>query len=126
MTMLPESALASPIELTQEMTRATEAMRRALTGLVPGSRLDLDSVMQAFRGVQRVSEIRRELRSARQNARGAEYARCEAEYRAALADWDRHLPRLHGWLLAERARLGSRSGHAQRVRAWIDADRQTR
>lgn len=108
------------------MARATAAMRRALASLIPGSRLDLGSVLAAFRGVQRVSEIRRELRSTRQSAQGAEYARCEAEYRATLADWDRHLPRLHGWLLAERARLGARSGHVQQVRAWIDADQQTR
>ena len=108
------------------MMRATAALRRALEGLAPGSHLDLDSVLAAFRGVQRVSEIRRELRSSRQSARTPEYARCEAEYRAALADWDRHLPRLHGWLLAERARLGSRNGHVSQVRAWMDGDRQTR
>lgn len=124
--MSSEFAPASNTELAQEMTRATAAMRRSLVGLTPGSRLDLKSVLPAFRGVQRVSEIRRALRLARQSAHGAEYVRCEAEYRATLAEWDRHLPRLHGWLLAERVRLGARSGHVQQVRAWIDADRQTR
>jgi len=36
---------------------------------------------------------------------GAALNRALTEYRAALTEWDRHLPRLHGWLLAERARL---------------------
>lgn len=108
------------------MARATAAMRSALAGLTPGARLDLNSVLGAFRSVQRVSEIRCDLRSSGQSAHGAEYVRVEAEYRATLAEWDRHLPRLHGWLLAERARLGARSGHVQQVRAWMDADQQTR
>lgn len=126
MTTAPELAPTLPTELAQEMARATAAMRRALASFAPGMRLDLDSMLGAFRGVQKVSEMRRELRSTRRSAQSGEYARCEAEYRAVLAEWDRHLPRLHGWLLAERARLGARSGHVQQVRAWIDADQQTR
>ena len=123
---LPDSAPATAVHLAQEMARATEAVRRILAQLAPGSRLELESVLEAFRTVQKVSEIRRALRPAEQSAQGAEYAHCESEYRAALEGWDRQLPRLHGWLLAERGRLGSRSGHVGQVRSWIEADQQTR
>lgn len=126
MTMSPELAPASPAELAQEMTRAIACMQSALAGLTPGSRLVLESVLGAFRSVQKVSEIRCDLRSSGQRAQGAEYVRCEGEYRATLAEWDRHLPRLHGWLLAQRVRLGARLGHVHQVSAWIDADQQTR
>lgn len=125
--MSPEAATAAAAaELAREMAKATEAIRRALAQLAPGSRLKLESVLEAFRTVEKVSEIRRALNLAGRNAQDAEYTRCESEYRAALAEWDRHLPRLHGWLLAERGRLGARSGHIRLVRAWIDADQQTR
>lgn len=125
--MLPEAATAAAAaDLAQEMAKATDAIRRALAQLAPGSRLKLESVLEAFRAVEKVSEIRRALNLGGRKAQGAEYIRCESEYRAALEDWDRHLPRLHGWLLAERGRLGARSGHAQLVRAWVDANRQTR
>ena len=125
MTTLPEPP-ASEEELAEEMRRATKAMERVLAGLVQGSELELESLQEAFRGVQRVGEVRRHQELQQRGLREAEYGRCEAEYRAALADWNRHLPRLHGWLLAERSRLGSRSGHAHLVRAWLEADRQTR
>lgn len=119
----PETSLESK-ELACEMESATAAIRRALEGLAPGSRLELGNFLEAFRGVQRVSEFRHSLQ--RTHASDTDSTRADAEYRAALADWERHLPRLHGWLLAERTRLGSRSGHANLVRAWVDADQRTR
>lgn len=126
MTAPEAAAVISTANLMQGMAGTTQAMRRALGGLAPGSRLELETVLAAFRGVHRVSEMRHALKTKRHDSSSAEYVRCEAEYQGALRDWDRHLPRLHGWLLAERSRLRSRSGHAHLVRAWVDADRQTR
>jgi hypothetical protein len=52
--------------------------------------------------------------------------RALSEFRSALVEWYRNLPRLHGWLLAERARLSCRRAHAESVQTWIETDRQTR
>ena len=49
-----------------------------------------------------------------------------SEYRAALQEWREQLPRLHGWLLAEKTRLEARRAHEGGVRAWFRAQRQTR
>ncbi len=119
--------MQSPPEAGQ-IERATEAIRRALSGLQPGTRLALDDVFAAFIAVRHVTELRFDARPAPVPAAqpGATWNRARTEYRAALIDWDRHLPRLHGWLLAERARLNSRRVHAGSVQTWIETDRQTR
>jgi hypothetical protein len=49
-----------------------------------------------------------------------------SEYRTALGEWREQLPRLHGWLLAEKTRLEARRAHETGVRAWFGAQRQTR
>ena len=48
------------------------------------------------------------------------------EYRTALREWHEQLPRLHGWLLAEKTRLEVRRAHENGVHAWFGAQRQTR
>jgi hypothetical protein len=48
------------------------------------------------------------------------------EYRTALREWNEQLPRLRGWLLAEKTRLEARRAHETGVRAWFGAQRQTR
>ena len=125
MTTLPEPAV-SRAELADEMKRATKAIRRALAGLAPGCELQPESLLEVFQGVHRVRESRPVQKPRERGSSDLDYVRCEAAYRDALADWNRHLPRVHGWLLAERARLESRNGHVSQVRAWMDADRQTR
>jgi hypothetical protein len=113
---------------TEQIERATTAIRRALSGLVPGTRLALDDVFAAFIEVRDVTEMRlatQSITSPLVNT-GAALNRALTEYRAALTEWDRHLPRLHGWLLAERARLSSRRVHAGSVQSWVETDRQTR
>jgi hypothetical protein len=49
-----------------------------------------------------------------------------SEYRAALREWHEQLPRLRGWLLAEKTRLATRRAHETGVRAWFRAQGQTR
>ena len=119
--------MQSPLE-AEQIERATAAIRRALSGLQPGARLALDDVFAAFIEVRHVTELRFDARSAPVLTAppGAVLTRALTEYRAALLEWDRHLPRLHGWLLAERARLSSRRVHVGSVQTWIETDRQTR
>jgi hypothetical protein len=113
---------------TEQIERATTAIRRALSGLQPGTRIALDDVFAAFIEVRHVTEMRLATQSIASPSvkTGAALNRALKEYRAALTDWDRHLPRLHGWLLAERARLSSRRVHAVSVQSWVETDRQTR
>lgn len=110
-----------------EIRKAADAIRSALEGLEPGVQPELKHVSAAFVEVERVIEFRRRSRTNNCNDRmpGAT-ALALAGYRAALAEWDRQLPRLHGWLLAERARLSARRAHAGSVETWIETDRQTR
>jgi hypothetical protein len=53
-------------------------------------------------------------------------AHAVSEYRAALAELKPHLPRLEGWLLAERGRLVMRRSHAVSVTNWTEANGKTR
>lgn len=119
--------MQAPIEY-EHVERATMAIRRALNGLRPGTRPAVDDVFAAFIEVRRVTELRTSALTANRPAAqtGATLTRCLTEYRAALKDWDRHLPRLHGWLLAERSRLSSRRIHAGSVQSWVETARQTR
>lgn len=124
---MPNHHIQSPLEAGQ-IERATEAIRRALSGLQPGARLALDDKFAAFIAVCHVNELRFDARAAPVPTAQPEADLNQAltEYRAALIEWDRHLPRLHGWLLAERARLSSRRVHGGSVQTWIETDRETR
>lgn len=126
MAMSPKPSVDWPeppeLALTQAMADAAAAMRRTLAGMAPGSTLVLADVASAFKHVERVGSLQRTLRTDTLEYDALEFGRVYSDYRSALADWERSLPRLHGWLLAERARLGSRSGHTQRLREWIAAN----
>ena len=113
---------------TEQIERASTAIRRALSALNAGGRVALDEVSAAFAEVRRVTEMRLAAQSLTLPSINSELEsnRALSEYRAALIEWDRHLPRLHGWLLAERARLSSRRIHAVSVQSWVATDHQTR
>jgi hypothetical protein len=113
---------------TEQIERSTAAIRRALSGLQPGTRIVLDDVFAAFIEVRHVTEMRlaMQLIASPFVNPGSALNRALTEYRTALVEWDRHLPRLHGWLVAERARLGSRRVHIESVQSWVETDRQTR
>lgn len=49
-----------------------------------------------------------------------------SEYQQLLQLFKNELPRLRGWLLAERARLAGRCAHSTAVGSWISANQQTR
>jgi hypothetical protein len=117
---------ASCIE--KQVARATEAIRLALRGLESGTRLMLEDVFAAFVEVRRVTKLRTDAQTLDLPTVPAKATsdRALSEYRSALVEWYRNLPRLHGWLLAERARLSCRRAHAESVQTWIETDRQTR
>src|SRR5438309_7517288 len=113
--------------MNRQCVRAAEAIRRALKALEPGNSVAVDDVFAAFLEVHRVTELR--LAGQAETAStwpGTKLNETLPEYRSALIEWERQLPRLHGWLLAERARLSSHRVHAGSVQAWIEMDSQTR
>jgi hypothetical protein len=55
--------MQSPLE-AEQIERATKAIRRALSGLEPGTRLALDDVFAAFIAVRHVTEMRSAARPA--------------------------------------------------------------
>lgn len=126
---------AAPFELADAMTSAAKAIRQVLAGLEPESSVSLDAVLSAFRDVERVGQRQRLLRTSASHhgseipgseISGPEIDHAYSEYRSALTEWGRQLPRLQGWLLSEQTRLRSRSNHARLVNAWMNADQQTR
>jgi len=112
----------------EQIEKATAAIRRALSGLDSRGRVALDDVFAAFVEVQHTTEMRLAAQLPTLAAVSSEVGldRALSEYRAALVEWDRQLPRLQGWLLAERARLSSRRVHAASVQSWVQTDQQTR
>jgi hypothetical protein len=56
----------------------------------------------------------------------AEVAEALHEYRRLLKEFRANLPRIQGWLLAERAKLASRRSHCAAVESWLRTGRQTR
>jgi hypothetical protein len=49
-----------------------------------------------------------------------------SEYQQILRQFKLNLPRLRGWLLAERERLARRRSHSSSVESWIRASQQIR
>ncbi|HZQ17379.1 MAG TPA: hypothetical protein VFA90_01560 [Terriglobales bacterium] len=56
----------------------------------------------------------------------AEIARALSHYKRLLWQFKVNLPRIQGWLLAERARLAARRSHSASVESWVRATQQTR
>ena len=123
-----DRSASSPPDLLVLMEGATVAIRRALGGLEPYTIPAFGDFFDAFAAVQRVTERRRNsgVLNSRSGVNNPLFNRAIAEYRYALLEWDRQLPRIHGWLLTERARLEERRAHAAGVDLWLKADRQTR
>lgn len=125
-----------PVSLSAgEIVSATNALRRAADGFKPGAQITVQLISSAFAAVRRISELRRGGDRAAANAASAdstatrkspEFERALAEYHAVLREWNQLLPRVHGWLLAEKARLEVQRLHAQSVNTWLEANKQTR
>jgi hypothetical protein len=114
------------LPLDQELARATEAIRAALKGLEPGSRLELNQVVGAFSALERVNHLRTKRLSGDEKSQQEVSAEAMSRYRAMLTQWANQLPRIYGWLLTERSRLASRRVHTQAVETWMKMDRETR
>ena len=112
---------------TQNLQEAASLLRRALATLGPGSPINLSAITEAFAAVRSVFEARpAQAASAMVSERDDEYDRARAEYNSALKEWHQQLPRLRGWLLAEKARLETNHSHAQSVRSWLETNQQTK
>lgn len=111
----------------QKLQAATSILRRALATLGPGSPINLCAITDAFAAVRSVFEARSAQGAiAMVSERDDEYDRARAEYNSALQEWHQQLPRLRGWLLAEKARLETNHSHAQSVRSWLETNQQTK
>lgn len=85
----------------------------------------MDNVKQVFAAIERIAHLRNSWKGSPASS-VPQFKRAEAQYRAALAEWAEQLPRLHGWLLAEKQRLDGRREHAQSVSTWLETQKQTR
>lgn len=112
----------------EQIISATSVLRRALASLEPGAHITLELIDSAFAAVCGVSETRRsELAGHRVPiADRPDSNQVLADYHSALREWERQLPRVQGWLLAEKARLQARSGHARSVSTWLETNQQTK
>lgn len=100
---------------------ATGTLRCALAALADGQ-IRVQTIAAAFASIRRVSEAR----VATTSSESGSSCHGWKDYHSALQEWYKHLPRIHGWLLAEKARLEGRCAHAQAVYTWIETNQQTR
>lgn len=111
----------------REIASATEKLRRAVDSLGPGGQITVQLISSAFAAVRRISELRRGGdMGLRVTHSSPEFNHATAEYQAVLKQWNGLLPRVHGWLLVEKARLEVQRSHAALVRTWLEANQQTR
>jgi hypothetical protein len=116
--MTEQELIAERDQITPERFRsATAAIRRVLQGstcLEEWGAAFAEVIDLSSRGANRAAENSAALLAARD------------EYRTVLREWHAQLPRLHGWLLAEKQRLEARRAHEAGLRAWLEAHGQTR
>ena len=108
-------------EIQMLLRDATGTLRCALATLA-GGRIRVQTIAAAFASIRRVSETR----VATISIESSSSSRGWKDYHSALQEWCKHLPRIHGWLLAEKARLEGRRAHAESVYTWIETNQQTR
>jgi hypothetical protein len=106
-------------ELVVQLSRASAALQGVLSGREQA--IDLTQLTRAFAEVQGTRTL---LESS--SPKGQEFATALAGYQLLLRQFKAELPRLHGWLLAERGRLAGRRSHSSGVENWLESNRQTR
>jgi hypothetical protein len=121
LTQKPETSGTAP-----QIALATAVLRRALANLEPGAQISLDLIDSAFAAVHSVSDRLHSSQVASSVSPSGDFDRAMADYRSALREWQRQLPRVQGWLLAEKASLEARSEHARSVSTWLETHRQTK
>ena len=111
-------------EILVLLRNTTDNLYSALTALAAGH-IRVQAIAEAFGSIRRVSEVRIALPSSWAE-HNKSLRQAWSDYHSALRDWHKELPRIHGWLLAEKARLEGRRLHAQSVHTWIETNQQTR
>lgn len=112
--------------LKDRMVAATAAIRGALADLAPNAQTSVPDIANAFAAIHKVLELRHCDQSHLAGSLDGDFTRVLADYRSALKEFHQQLPRVHGWLLAEKARLECRRSHADSVQTWLETTKQTR
>jgi glyceraldehyde-3-phosphate dehydrogenase/erythrose-4-phosphate dehydrogenase len=129
----PKKFRHSAEEIIATISQAAVALRRVLpqTGdsyAVPVAdksanvAISVFNLSTAFREVAKIREVLPHAES----DNSTEVAAALKEYKYLLQQFRADLPRIQGWLLAERARLAGRRSHSTTVESWMRATRQTR
>lgn len=131
-----EKPAAQPAPLGDEFFRQISKAIAALRQVVPQDCLTYDGssfrkcdvpavnlrdLAAAFAGIAQMGNI-----SSNTPEVSAEIARALSHYKHLLGQFKANLPRMQGWLLAERARLAARRSHSASVESWVRATQQTR
>jgi hypothetical protein len=127
------AAEASARDLIDQLAVATSAINIVLLnlgvhGVAPQPartvRASINS-HQLTKAFEQVKRVENRLKSAPGNP-PQQLEKAVAHYRSALRQFKLLLPKLQGWLLTERSRLGSRQAHSASVEGWMKSNRQTR
>lgn len=117
--MNSNSGYSSANHPTESLVEDARQLRRFMLAFTasPQEPIRLETVLLAFTSARRI---------ARQVRERTTFAASNGDGKRALEDWLAFLPKLQGWLLAERARLESRRTHAASVQRWVDSSHRTR
>ena len=120
-------------ELLTQLSQAIAAVRQvASRGSPPShfsSRSECDLPTVSLRDLAAAFAKVAQLQSALEDSEpeiSPEIAPALSHYKSLLSQFKEDLPRIQGWLLAERARLATRRSHAASVERWVRAAQQTR
>lgn len=113
-------------EVLESLRSANRSILALLAGLEPpaGSPAALQP-HELSRLLETMAQAGSRLRTLQAGIYDSEVEEEAAEYRANVEHLGRILPHLHGWLLAEKARLEKAHGHLAAAAAWAEASRKT-
>ena len=135
-TGMQAPATQLPAQLATQIATASAALQRVLSDGEPvlsppslddrtaercSSPMHLECLTRAFVEVERMRKL---LESSAIDQ--PQLAASLSNYQVLLKQFKSELPRIRGWLLAERARLASRQTHSVGVENWLEMTRQTR
>jgi hypothetical protein len=123
-------------EKLAQISQAIDALRRILPQEISppnarsssgknkheGAAVTMRDLAAAFSEITRMKEILANEAS----EVSSEFAAALSHYKCLLNQFKAELPRVQGWLLAERARLASKRSHSEAVGNWARTTRQIR
>ena len=112
------------ISVLETLRAANRNLRSRLARLQPGSNSFSAIGPQDFLDMR--EELQRAIECLRQaSAPDIEMQKEIAEYRGNLEQLVAALPAIHGWLLAEKARLESKRAHLDATASWLSGTKST-